>query len=62
MTPTRYTIIVEAGRDPFNREPIIRLRQVLKLMLRGFGFRCLSVTEQKPAPVSTAGPDSQTVG
>ena len=49
MTPTRYELVIEAARDPYGREPVIRLRQVLKLMLRGFGFKCISAVETKPA-------------
>lgn len=41
---TTYELTLRAeGPDP--RPPIIRLRSLLKLMLRGFGLRCVTIRE-----------------
>jgi hypothetical protein len=48
---TRYTLILRpepAGRDHCGREPATRLRLLLKMLLRMFGFRCVSVEEMRP--------------
>jgi hypothetical protein len=39
----RYTITLEAAESDV--PTVIRLRRVLKGMLRGFGFRCVSAEE-----------------
>ena len=58
----RFVLILEASPDSMRRDPVQRLRGALKVLLRGFALKCVSITEQKPAPGASAGPDSQTVG
>lgn len=41
----RYVLTIETARDPLNREPAVRLRQLLKLAWRAFGLRCISAKE-----------------
>lgn len=41
-----FSIRLEAtGRDACGRPPVVRLRQLLKIALRGLGLRCTEVTE-----------------
>lgn len=50
-TPSRFKIEVEAGRDPLGRTPDQRLRGALKVLLRGFALRAVSVSESvRPVP------------
>lgn len=41
MSADTYIIELRAGKHP--HPPAIRLRQLLKIALRGFGFRCLDI-------------------
>lgn len=51
-----FVVTLAIGTDPLGRPGAVRLRQLLKLALRGFGLRCLSAVEQPPLA-----PDAQTV-
>ena len=44
----QFAITLEALADDL-RPPEIRLRQILKLCLRGFRMKCVAVEERKPA-------------
>ena len=51
--PDRYVLILEplADRPGSVRVPIeVRMRQLLKLALRGFGFKCVDVRTEKTDP------------
>ena len=50
-------ILADTGTDP--RPLPIRLRQALKILLRGFGIRCISITED-PAPSIDLSPVERT--
>ena len=43
MEPTRYTVTFEVRQpDPLGRQPITRIKQLLKLAGRAFNLRCVS--------------------
>lgn len=54
---TGYSFKVEIKRDHLNREPHVRLRQALKILLRAFAFRATSIEEitETPTPADAAG-------
>jgi hypothetical protein len=54
------TLADAGGRTP---PPEVRLRRLLKLLLRTFGFRCVEVREHDPAATTAAdgGTDGQTL-
>jgi hypothetical protein len=58
MQPT-YTIIVQPAQQPDDPDGIHRLRELLKRLLRSFGFRCVSITQQNPQPASATAGTSQ---
>jgi len=51
--PTYLLALRPDVRDP---RPAVTLKKALKMLLRGYGLRCLSVTEQKPAPAGEVAP------
>lgn len=40
-----YITLKSTGRDPLRRPTAVRLRQLLKIALRGLNLRCTSITE-----------------
>jgi hypothetical protein len=52
-----YNLVIRPEPPKPGEPPVeIRLRQVLKLLLRGFGLRCLAVTKEPPPPVKPEEP------
>jgi hypothetical protein len=49
---TVYTMAIRTiplgSLDEFDQPEAIRLRQLLKFMLRAFGFRCMTIRPQTP--------------
>jgi hypothetical protein len=48
----RYQLLLEA--QPGDVPAILRLRRLLKTLLRGYGFRCISAQELPPAEPTPA--------
>lgn len=58
-SPTRRAVyLVELTTAPNDPTPIVTLRRALKNLLRGFGLRCLGVSE-KPADGGKTETDEQ---
>jgi hypothetical protein len=49
VAPDRLTYVVTLRAEPNCDDPVRALRAALKLLLRRFGLRCVSVEERKPA-------------
>jgi hypothetical protein len=47
---TRYTLTIEADARPDDPEAVRALRAALKRMLRGYGWRCVTVRPVEPTP------------
>ncbi len=47
-TPTKYHLTI-APTSNVRPSVFVQLRRLLKLLLRGYGFRCLSITAEPPA-------------
>lgn len=45
QTLTRFRVELEAAHDRLDREPVVRLRQALKVLGRSFGLRATAVVE-----------------
>ena len=51
-TQRKWTLVLQAsphGKDKFGRDPEYRIRGLLKVALRSFGFRCISVRSEEKA-------------
>lgn len=46
----RYIIELVPINDRLGRDPIVRVRQLLKLALRGMGLRCVAIREAPAQP------------
>lgn len=57
---SRFTLLIEDAGGADDPPVAIRLRQALKRMLRGLGFRCVAIAEigQAGAAADAAGGDS----
>jgi hypothetical protein len=54
--PGDFRLTIRPGRDAV--PTVVRLRRLLKMLLRGYGFRCISV-EELPASVAPAAQDER---
>lgn len=52
--PAKSTYRVELTAEQSPIDPAIRLRQALKLLLRAFGLRCISITDITDEPKDRA--------
>lgn len=50
--PRPYVVTLEPVTGPFWAPPHRRLARLLKAMLRGYGFRCVSARELEATPPS----------
>lgn len=59
--PAREIYIVELTPIPWDRDtrpPIVRMRGALKMLLRGFGLRCVSFGPKPPEAEGQAKPEN----